>query len=257
MLHREAMDEARRRSFDRQAALYDAIRPSYPAALVEDIIARCAPTRLLEIGAGTGQATVPFARMKRELVALEPGANLVAVLRRKVAAFPHVTVQQTAFEHYAGSGFDLVYAAQAFHWVAPAARYTKVPEVLRPGGALALIYNQKAPLDAALRRELDAIYAPWIPRTGPDDEVGATIQQWTHEIDASGRFGPVHVAQYPWTASYTSRQYVALLETYSDHAVLLPERQRALFEGITGALARRGDRIEIPYVALAFVATVR
>lgn len=53
------MDEARRTSFERQAELYDAARPSYPAALVEDVVARCAPARMLEIGAGTGQATVP------------------------------------------------------------------------------------------------------------------------------------------------------------------------------------------------------
>jgi hypothetical protein len=54
----DAIDEARRTSFDRKAKLYDAVRPSYPAALVDDVIARCSPRRMLEIGAGTGKATV-------------------------------------------------------------------------------------------------------------------------------------------------------------------------------------------------------
>jgi SAM-dependent methyltransferase len=256
------MDEARRTSFDRKAEQYDATRPSYPAALVDDVIARCAPARMLEIGAGTGKATVLFARAQRELVAVEPGANLAAVLRRNVAAFPLVSVEETRFEAYTGGGFDLVYAAQAMHWVDPAVRYTKVREVLRPGGALAVIYNQKAAIEQspemmALRRELDAAYAQWLPGTGEPDEVGATIRLWTREIEASGQFGPVHIGQFPWTASYTSRDYVALLDTYSDHAVLPPERQRPLYDAITSAIARRGDRIEIRYVALVFLAVVR
>jgi SAM-dependent methyltransferase len=251
------MDEARRTSFDRKAEQYDTVRPSYPVALVDDVIARCAPARMLEIGAGTGKATVLFARAGRELVALEPGANLAAVLRRNVAAFPHVTVEETRFETYTGHGFDLVYATQAMHWVEPAVRYTKVLEVLRPGGALAVIYNQSAPIDEELWRELDAAYSRWLPGTYEPDEVGAKIRQWTGEIEATGRFGPVHVGQFPWTTSYTSRDYIALLDTYSDHALLPPERQQPLYAAIADAIRRRGDRIEIPYVALLFLAVAR
>jgi len=55
------IDDARRRSFDATAELYDAVRPSYPDALADEVLAR-AGRRVLEIGAGTGKATVVFAR---------------------------------------------------------------------------------------------------------------------------------------------------------------------------------------------------
>jgi SAM-dependent methyltransferase len=253
----DQIDEARRTSFDRQAELYDAARPSYPAALVDDVIARCAPRRMLEVGAGTGKATVAFARTGRELVAIEPGENLAAVLRRNVAGFPQVTVEQTTFEAYPGSGFDLVYAAQAFHWVDPAVRYTKAAQVLRPRGWLAVIRNENAAMEAGLRGELDAVYARWRPgKARTSDDVAQATQQWTSEIAASGRFDTVELGEFPWTASYTSRSYLDLLTTYSDHA-LLPEPQRtALFGEIAALIERRGGSIEVPYVALAFVARV-
>jgi SAM-dependent methyltransferase len=253
----DPVDEARRTSFDRKAELYDAVRPSYPAALIDDVIARCSPARILEIGAGTGKATVAFARVRRELVAIEPGANLAAVLRRNVAGFPHVTVEQTTFEAYTGRGFDLVYAAQAMHWVDPAVRYAKPAELLRPGGALAVITNEKAAIDPALRRELDDAYARWFshgPRPAELEEVERT---WLDEIDASRQFGPVHVGRFPWTASYTTRDYLALLDTYSDHAVLPDDQRRSLYAQISDAVERHGGRVEIPYVAIAFLAFVR
>src|SRR6185436_15674571 len=75
------LDEARRTSFDAQAELYDAVRPLYPDALADDVIAR-GGRRVLEIGTGTGQATVVFARRGASIVAIEPGPRLAAVLRR-------------------------------------------------------------------------------------------------------------------------------------------------------------------------------
>jgi protein-L-isoaspartate O-methyltransferase len=77
-------DHARRTSFDRQAERYDQARPSYPAALVDHVVDRCDPARMLEVGAGTGKATVRFARSGRALVAVEPGERLAEVLRRNV-----------------------------------------------------------------------------------------------------------------------------------------------------------------------------
>ena len=253
----DPIDEARRTSFDRKAELYDAVRPSYPAALVDDVIARCSPQRMLEIGAGTGKATVVFARARRELVAIEPGPNLAAVLRRNVAGFSHVTIEETTFEAYAGHGFDLVYAAQALHWIDPALRYAKPAELLRPGGALAAITNEKAAMDPALRRELDAAYARWFPDGPRPTELARIEQSWIDEFGESGRFGPVYVGRFPWTASYTTRDYLALLDTYSDHAVLPEDQRRSLYADIAGAIDRHGGRIEIPHVAIVFLAFVR
>jgi SAM-dependent methyltransferase len=251
------IDQARRTSFDHKAELYDAIRPSYPAPLVDALIARCDPQRMLEIGAGTGKATRLFARARRELVAVEPGANLAAVLARNVAEFPHVTIECTTFEAYTGHGFDLIYAAQAMHWIDPAVRYVKPAQLLRPGGALAVIMNENPPVATALRHELDAVYARRFPEGPQPSSLSDVERSWIAELDASGRFGPVEVERFPWTAHHATRDYLALLDTYSDHATLPDDRRRALYADIADAIDRHGGSIEMPYVTLAFLAFAR
>src|SRR5229473_3098932 len=240
------IDEASRTSFDRSAELYDAARPSYPEALVDEAVARSGIPdggRILEIGAGTGKATLPFARRGYAIVALEPGGNMAAVLRRKVAAFPEVAVEEVTFEAWSGAdrSFDMVVSAQAFHWVDPAIRYVKAAAALRPGGAL------------------EAAYARWFPAvtwTAARDSIESKPGQLTGEISRSGLFGPVQAASFPWTAAYTTRQYLDLLETHSDHALLEPGLRTPLYGAVANAIERRGGRIEVPYVAVLLL-TVR
>ncbi len=258
------IDEAFRTSFDRNAELYDAARPSYPEALIDEVVARSgipAGGRILEIGAGTGKATVPFARRGYAILALEPGANLAAVLRRNAAAFPAVRVEATTFEAWRveDRSFDLVISAQAFHWIDPAVRTAKAAAALRRGGALALIRNETTGLEPGLRSEMDAAYARWFPAvtwTPARDSIDSKRGELTGEIGASSLFGPVQTASFPWTATYTTRQYLDLLDTHSDHALLEPRFRVPLYEAVADAIERRGGRIEVPYVAVLLL-TVR
>jgi len=258
------IDEAGRTSFDRNAELYDAARPQYPEALVDEVVARSgipAGGRILEIGAGTGKATVPFARRGYSILALEPGGNMAAVLRRNAAAFHQIAVEVGTFEAWRGAdgSFDLAISAQAFHWVDPAVRYVKVAAALRSGGALALIRNETTGLEAGLRAEVEAAYARWFPAvtwTPARDTTGSKRDEFTTEIERSGLFGPVQVASFPWTARYTTRQYLDLLETHSDHALLDDGLRTPLYGAIAEAIERRGGRIEVPYVAVLLL-TVR
>jgi len=80
----ERIAERRRVSFDARAELYDEVRPAYPDVLAADVLERAAPgrtARMLEIGAGTGKATLVFAHRGAVIVALEPGPRMAAVLR--------------------------------------------------------------------------------------------------------------------------------------------------------------------------------
>src|SRR4051794_24486054 len=135
--------ERLRQTFTEDAELYDQARPCYPTALFEDL-ARLVGTghgcRVLEIGCGTGQATLPLAEQGCRIVAVELGAELAEVARRKLARFP-VEVLNAAFEDWPlpPDPFDLVIAATSFHWVDPLVRVTKSADALRLGGALATI----------------------------------------------------------------------------------------------------------------------
>ena len=246
----DEIDDARRTSFDRAAELYDRARPSYPDALIEHIAARVPGRRVVEIGAGTGKATEVYARHGYDVVALEPGANLAAVLRGK--QLPGVRVVETTFEAWTpDQTYDLVTAAQAIHWIDPAQRYTRTAEVAR---AIAVIRNEIDWPAFGPRADFDAAYARFMD-PGEPKTIDAVCGAYVADIAASGRWTTVSATRFPSPQRYTTDAYLQLLRTYSNHALLPAERQRGLFDAIAEAIERRGGAIEIPYLALLFLAT--
>src|SRR5919199_6293135 len=74
-------NELLRTSFDEVALLYDQVRPGYPERLFDDVVALSGippQGRILEIGCGTGQATLPFARRGYQIQCVELGASMAA-----------------------------------------------------------------------------------------------------------------------------------------------------------------------------------
>ena len=127
--------------FDRASALYERARPEYPDELIDHLIhvTDVRPgDRLLEIGCATGKATLPIARRGFGVTCLEPGPNLAAAARSNLAAHPGVTVVEARFEDWTTfPPFDLVFAANAWHWLDAEVRYGRAWRALRPGGHLA------------------------------------------------------------------------------------------------------------------------
>ena len=116
------LDRTKRTSFDRAARLYDEARPGYPEELVADVVALSdipEGGRILEIGCGTGQATLPFARRGHRMLCLDIGPEMAAVAAENLRSFPGVEVRAQAFEDWQPDGelFDLVLSGTAFHWV--------------------------------------------------------------------------------------------------------------------------------------------
>src|SRR5215468_10660787 len=135
-----------RETFNEDAERYDRARPRYPAQMFDDLVAAGVTpgARLLEIGCGTGQATVPLAERGYRVVAVESGADMAAVARRNLSAFDEVEVVTAAFEEWPlpDEPFDVVFSATAFHWIDPAVRVSKSADALRPGGLLATVATE-------------------------------------------------------------------------------------------------------------------
>ncbi|MEH1820527.1 MAG: methyltransferase domain-containing protein [Nostoc sp.] len=90
-----------RTTFNQVALLYDRVRPGYPKALFDDVVSLSGITpqgRILEIGCGTGQATITFARRGYRMLCIELGENLGLVAQQKLATYPQVEVRIGAFE---------------------------------------------------------------------------------------------------------------------------------------------------------------
>jgi SAM-dependent methyltransferase len=232
--------------FNEVADLYDAVRPGYPAAVIGAAIAGAAlPAggRILEIGCGTGQITLPFAELGFRILALEPGDALAALAARKCRAHPRVTVLETSFEAWSGDNqaFDLVVSAQAFHWIDPDYGCAKAASVLRPGGAIALIWTLDVSQDTDVWQATQPIYeAHFRPPAGevPALPLGERVEACRDAIRRCEAFDALQEVRHAWTRTYSGADYLKLLNTFSDHRTLPEPDRTRFFHAVEGVIAR-------------------
>ena len=135
-----------RSAFDGVAASYADARPPYPERVYEILQARCglAPgRRVLEIGAGSGQATHRLVAAGAHVVVVEPSRALADQLRARLATTPSLEVVVAPFEDadLPSATFDLVAAATSFHWLETGPALAKIAHLLQPAGWVALWWN--------------------------------------------------------------------------------------------------------------------
>jgi SAM-dependent methyltransferase len=259
------MTVERRETFDEVAALYDDARLRYPEQLFDDLIALArlpAGGRVLEVGAGTGIATLPLAERGYRITAVELGPKLADVARRKLAPYD-VEVVVSDFERWPlpEESFDLVMSATAWHWIDPAVGYGKAAAALRPGGALAIFrYHHIAGGDHGFFKRSQPCYERYALDPDPNFELPTAdeIEADTEALVGSGLFDEPYVRTYEVEETFTRRRYVDLLATFSNHLQLDPER-RDLFLGCIGSLIDRdfGGRIHKRFLHELVVARKR
>ena len=246
-------------SFDTVAGLYDKYRPEYPQELVDSLITLSGLPeggRILEVGSGTGKATCMFASRGYAIHCIEPGRNLAEVAAKNLQAYPAVSYEITRFEESQEQPalFDLVMSAQAFHWVPKEISYAKAARTLKPGGALALFWNLSPGFHGQIAVDLDRIYHEFAPELdNPQNASEESIQERSDTITQSGCFGPVTLRRFPWSSIYRTREYLGLLNTYSDHLRLSEPTRQRLFEAISALIDARGGSIERNYIAVLYI----
>ena len=238
-------------TFDSAAERYDHGRPDYPGALLDELVRLSglrAGARLLEVGCGTGKATVALARRGFTITCVELGSQLVEQARRNLAGFDGVQVVQGAFEFWqppAGMSYDLVFAATAWHWIDPAVRYRRAWELLRSGGHFAFWSASHVGPDGGdpFFAEIQVIYDE-IGEGLPGDSVllrPGELPDERAEIEGTGLFEDVQVRHFDWEISYDADGYIGLLETFSGHIAMERWQRDRLYGEIRRRLADRPD----------------
>ena len=243
--------------FGEVADVYDRVRPTYPRSLFEEIfdsVGEAAAVRALEVGAGTGKATVALAEGVGELVALEPSEDMAAVARRNTAPFPSVRIKVSSFEDWPvePASFGLLCSAQAWHWVTPEVRTAKATEALAGGGLLALFWNTLSLGTDDLRTSIDRVYerrAPGLTSRGPGTGRALSLGEAADELDASTDFEDARTTEHPWVGTLGTDDYLALMSTQSDHRMLEPATLDALLSDLRALIDDAGGAIESRYVA--------
>jgi SAM-dependent methyltransferase len=247
--------------FDEAAEHYDAVRPGYPDELFDDVAELAgleAGSKVLEVGCGTGQATVGFAGRGYMVVCVDPGGSLVEVARRKLEGYP-VEFIVSRFEDWAPSeSFDLVASGTAWHWVEPEVGYGKAAAALGHGGFMALFWNLHPTPFTGFFVDVQSVYSRVVPEWGNPGERPSTAQRIEEEswsVEASGLFEKPVVRQYRWRRSYSRDDYLRLLDTYSDHRALPPGARGRLYRGVGRLIDEEyGGVVERPYLTALLVA---
>ena len=241
-----------RMTFNEDADNYDRFRPDYPKALFDAIFDYAGlrkNSRVFEIGIGTGQAAKPFLESGCTVEAAELGASLCAYVREKFRDFPNFIVKQGDFLALATGEreYDLIYSATAFHWLDAERAYPKMQTMLRLGGCVALFWNHPF-----VRREDDptnlassAVYEALRPTNRTFREFGEEdCEKRTAELKQFG-FSDVRPMLFHRTRTLPTEDYIGLLNTYSDHRALAPDKKAAFEEAMREAVGAAGGFINI------------
>jgi SAM-dependent methyltransferase len=239
-------DRRRAEAFGSAAERYDAYRPRYPDALVSELVERTG-LRVLDVGAGTGIASMQLADAGANVLAVDPDSQMARVASRK-----GLPVEVATFEAWepAGRTFDLVVFAQSFHWVEPRIALRKVAAVLNPGGRLALLWNRISPVTPD-RKQLDRAYAGLLderqsPSTGLEgDELGPLLTEAGLASVRRRYVDPLH---------YETERWVNMVTTYSNVLTLDPPAQSELRSRLEACIGASG--VDATNDALAVVCTV-
>jgi ubiquinone/menaquinone biosynthesis C-methylase UbiE len=230
--------QAAEQGFARAAAEYERGRPDYPRAAIEYLTRELGlgPGRtVLDLAAGTGKLTRPLLASGSEVIAVEP----VAAMR---AALPvEATVLDGTAESIplAAAAADAVTVGQAFHWFDGDAALAEIHRVLRPGGALALVWNRRVdedPVNAALE-ELVAPYRGGTP-THRDDA-------WRAAFEHTRLFGPLDERKFRHEQTLDADGMADRAESIS-FISSLPAAERERVVHAARALVASGP-VQIPY----------
>lgn len=240
-------DITRRRaeSFNKLADDYDRHRPTYPPDLIVVVIdyaGRAVEHGVLEVGAGTGKATLAFAAEGLDITALEPGDEMARVLRHGAETLKlddRITLRPGTFETLTEDDgpFGLIYSAQAFHWTDPDTRWDRLASLLSLGGAAALFSNHWE-IDSG-HHDVDTVRKAL--RSAADEDIepdlgSAMSRNWADEIRRHGVLEGLEHAMFtsPW--SVPTPEYLDLMATMSQYSTLPAERRTAALAALGEAL---------------------
>ncbi len=240
--------------FGEDPAAYDLARPAYPPHLFDWLRERCAlgpHSGCIEVGAGTGLATLPVLAMPvRAILAIEPDAALAAALRAK-SGDPRLSIIVKRFEDVElPPAQDLAFAATSFHWLPRTKSLARVFGALKPGGWFAMwwsVFHDPAKPDA-----FDQATAHLF--NGLEQDRQATSNRPAFALDVNSRTGEMRAAGFvdverrlfAQTIEFSPQRLSALYATFSrvrmapqeTRSRLLAEVERIASEDFGGSVER-------------------
>ncbi len=241
---------------------YDSARPGYPQELYDTVIEFAGIGKgadVLEVGAGTGQATDLFLQGEFRFNLLEVSEEQVSFLKQKYGNKPKVTVKKDYFEEYdAEKKYDLIYSATAFHWVDSWIGYPKAWKMLKPGGTLAVFWHMSSVTyyEGGIFDGLNALKKKYLSEEslGFDEEgILKVKERRIAQIQAGGCFSAPEIFEYRWIDTYDADRYVTLLNTYSGTQTLPEGKRQQYLEEVRDYIIENGGKVDLPQHVMLYL----
>lgn len=232
-------------SFGAEAAAYERGRPSYPPEAINWLLPDGARD-VLDLGAGTGKLTTRLVERGLDVTAVDPIPEMLELLSSSLPETPALlgTAEDIPLPD---DSVDAVLVAQAWHWFDEERAVKEITRVLRPGGTLGLVWNNR---DERLG---------WVKDLGTI--IGHEVDPWSQSVALPAPFTAVERRQVEWTSYLTPQALIDLVASRS-YCITSPEQVRArTLDRVRELLATHpalanSTGLALPYVTVCVRATL-
>ena len=242
--------------FGANAERYDRARPSYPRAMVDQILAASPGRRVLDVGCGTGIAARLFQAAGAEVLGIDPDERMAAQARQR-----GLEVEVARIEDWdpAGREFDAVVAGQAWHWVDPVAGARRAAQALRPGGRLAVFWNAFRP-PPGLGEAMAAVMARVAPDApmqglpGPDGYARLGDRAASGIRETGAFIKNIEQWRFDWERPYNRDEWLAQVPTFGGNNRLPADTLGEILAGIGVVVDAAGGQFTMGYTTVVTTA---
>jgi SAM-dependent methyltransferase len=223
------------RSFDAWAAEYDRYRPGYPdhlfTLIAQELGLGSVPTAV-DLGAGTGKATLVMAALGWQVTAIEPGAKMLDALRAAATSRGLSVQTREASAESTGlpdAAFDVATAAQAFHWFRQPDAVREIARIVRPGGGVAVFWNVRDDERSAFVAAYADLLRQHVPERYLEERVQRRGENTREQLSDGGYFEVGEKREPTHEITMSSERFLGMAFTASYVQTALDQVQRDAF----------------------------
>lgn len=235
-----------RKTFDQIPESFDRYRPRYCDELFKEIISVAdlnSSKDVLEIGPGTGQATEPILKTGCNYKAIELGEKLTEYMKNKYDTYSNFDIVNADFETYdfGNKTFDLIYSAATIQWIPEEVAFSKVYNLLKPGGILAMFMTRSDEKNSneELKNKIDEVYKDYY----------FVKQKYSCKMNYSNvvNYGFVNYKYQEWkkVRMLNADEYISYISTHCEHITLEEPYKSKFYKGVKMVIIDTGNKIII------------
>lgn len=238
--------------FGSEAERYDRFRPGYPPEIIDRVV-ELQPATAVDAGCGTGKAATLVARRGINVVGVEPDPRMAEIARRH-----GIDITVSRLEDWDVVECDVLYSAQAWHWIDPVRGAEIAAASIRPGGRWAAFWNDET--DTEFGAACDSVYRSLAPElldqrpSSDEDDFRAAIADG---LRATNLFDELVADHVVWVDHVEVEVAVERLASHSSHRLLEPDLSASINEALQHELGAPTDVIDLSYTTRIFTADRR